>query len=103
MRTLSILAAAALTFVVSEGSLHAHGKSAHRLRGAVVTSDGTMVDRFVVVARPKVDKPVLMRRFHFTNGTFDLDLDSKAYEILVTARQYVAVRLDLTVSKNTDS
>jgi Flp pilus assembly protein TadD len=73
------------------------------LRGVVVTSDGTLVEQFSVAVRPVVDKPVLSVRRHFNDGTFELDLQERKYELVVTAPRLTGLRMDVDLSKNANS
>src|SRR5438045_4163844 len=63
---------AALVFVLFTSVSQAQARTVHTVRGAVLTSDGMMVDKFTVVAHPAVHNPVLVRRYKFTDGIFDL-------------------------------
>jgi Tfp pilus assembly protein PilF len=79
------------------------------LRGAVLNTDGTMVDKFTVVARPVSShssgrKPALIPRLRFTNGMFTMDgLGEQEYQVSITAPQYMGERIDVDFSKHRDS
>jgi tetratricopeptide (TPR) repeat protein len=73
------------------------------VRGVVVTSDGMLVEQFNVAVRPIADKPVLNIRRHFTNGTFELELEERKYEVDITAPRLTGMRMDLDMSKNGNS
>src|SRR3954451_24529129 len=92
------------TTVLSLLSTDLYAERARSLRGAVVSADGSMVDQFTVVARPVTNKPELVRRFHFTNGTFVLQgLQRQKYQVTITAPRFIGVRMDVDFPKNGDS
>ena len=61
-----------------------------------MTPNGTMVPKFTVVVRPRSDKPQLVRRFHFTEGLFEIrNLDRKQYKVEITSPSFTGVLMDL--------
>jgi tetratricopeptide (TPR) repeat protein len=98
---LNVLAIIVFCLIVTSLDAHAGGRT---LRGAVVTSDGTMVPDFTVVAKPLTEKPELVQRRRFKNGMFALDgLGRQKYQVIVTAPQFIGVRMDVDLPKNGDS
>jgi tetratricopeptide (TPR) repeat protein len=64
--------------------------------GAVVTSDGTPVPDFTVIAKPIADNPELAYRKRFKNGLFKLEgLIKTRYEIQVTSTLYIGTKMDI--------
>jgi len=88
------------TLLFCNGLAAASAADRPTLRGAVVTSDGTLVEQFTVSVRPAAKQPVLNVRRHFTNGTFELELQERKYEVVITAPRLTGVRLDLDLSQN---
>ena len=82
----------------------AQAGNVNSFRGAVLDADGHMVERFTVVVRPVVNRPVLVKRKHFAKGTFRLnDLTRQRYDIEVSAPQYIAVHMNVEFPKNGSS
>jgi tetratricopeptide (TPR) repeat protein len=72
------------------------------LRGAVITSDGTVVPEFTVIIRPAGTRPQLVRRKHFKDGEFMIDgLVLDRYQIQVTSPMYISVQLDVDFAAET--
>ena len=102
MKATSIVAVV-FALAVCFGRAEAHDRTTHTVRGAVITADGAMVDHFMVVVRPVTDKPILINRYRFTKGLFELGLSAKKYELVITAPRFTGVRLELDFPKNSDS
>jgi tetratricopeptide (TPR) repeat protein len=84
--------------------LPAQAHNLNTVHGAVVDPDGTMVEKFTVVLRPLVNKPILVERKRFANGIFTIPgLDRQKYELVVSAPKYVTVRMNVEFSKNSNS
>ena len=100
-KTLLLIAAITTFILITPPKSRA---AANTLRGAVITTDGTMVDDFMVIARPVLDRPELVQRKRFKNGIFRLDdLDRSNYQIIVTAREFIGVRMDVDFPQNGSS
>jgi len=76
----------------------AQAASTHRVKGVVITPDGTVVPEFSIVVKHVSDKPQLVRRLHFKNGEFTIDLDAARYDLVISAPLYInnKVVLDFT-------
>jgi tetratricopeptide (TPR) repeat protein len=87
--------------LVLVGSIDAEAHNGNTIRGAVVDADGSMIDKFSVVVRPMVNKPVLVERRRFSKGIFTIDrLDRQKYEIAISAPQYIVERMNVEFPKN---
>src|SRR5947209_4231906 len=92
---------AAFVFIVVAGSIEAQARTFNSIHGAVVDPDGKMIEKFNIVVRPFVDKPILIQRKHFSNGIFQLGkLDRQKYEIVITARRYTSAHMEVDFPKN---
>jgi tetratricopeptide (TPR) repeat protein len=100
-RKIHLVAAIAVLIMVTPAKARA---AVNTLRGAVMAADGTMVDEFTVIVRPVLDKPELVQRKRFRNGTFRLDnLGRRKYQIIVTAPAFISVRIEVDFPKNASS
>jgi tetratricopeptide (TPR) repeat protein len=76
--------------------LHVLAQPRHTLKGAVITSDGTMVPDFTVIVRPVARLPQLVLRKRFENGLFTIEgLAGHEYHVQVLANQHAPSLLAL--------
>jgi tetratricopeptide (TPR) repeat protein len=74
----------------------AHAAGPYTLRGAVITTDGTMVPEFTVTVRPLVSRPELVLRKRFQNGVFRIDgLANRGYQIQIDSRRHARIQIQV--------
>ena len=95
MKLTTTIAAFLCFFLIID--IHEASATSYTLRGAVVTSEGTMVPEFTVTVRPIASRPELVLRKRFRNGVFKIEgLEGQEYQIQVDSTHYAQERMDLT-------
>lgn len=89
-------AALILCFLICIQISPAQASTEHKIRGVVITRDGSVVPEFTVIVKPVTDKPELLQRRQFTDGEFTINgLAEDKYQLQISSSSFIPTSVNV--------